>query len=111
MLLNSNFNKGDLETEKESLQADIVNQSSNPRRFVLENVHVTSFRDHMMGQPIYGNVRSVSNITSEDVKQWVEEEYTGDRMVVVASGDVDHNDVVEMAERAFGGVASQGRTV
>jgi processing peptidase subunit beta len=96
MLLKPALNASTLETEKEK---QIHLQGSLPaKEFTLENVLLTSFRDHMVGQPRLGNRRSVESITAEDIRQWNEQVFSGSNLVVVGTGEVDHEELVSEVE-------------
>lgn len=74
----------------------------------MENVCFTSFRDHMLGQPRLGNNKSVPSLTQEEVQEWRDQVNVGDNLVVVATGEVDHNEVVGMVEEKLGNLPRVG---
>jgi len=61
----------------------------------LENSHFNAFREHMMGQPIKGDRDYVSTISVENLKDFQAANYYGENMVVVATGDVSHEQIVD----------------
>lgn len=67
----------------------------------LESAHFNSFRDHMLGQPIKGDRDLTQEIQLEDVRNYMSANYYGDNTVVVATGEVNHHQVVEAVEQAF----------
>jgi processing peptidase subunit beta len=108
--LSSKFNKNFIEDQRESsLQS--LHDTSDPRKFVLENVHYTAYRDHMFGQPTRGNSVSINNITQDSIKDYLDAHYIGSRMILTATGGVDHEKVKQLAEQHFSKVPKSGREV
>ena len=108
--LSTKFNKNFIEEQRESSLAGLKNTSDH-RRFILENIHFTAFRDHMFGQPTRGNSVSIGNISQDAIKDYLDAHYIAPRMVLVGTGGVNHNQLKELAEKHFGKVPATGREV
>ena len=55
----------------------------------------------MIGQPIKGDRDLTQEIQLEDLRDYMSANYYGDNTVVVATGEVDHKQIVEAVEQAF----------
>merc|ERR1711871_505470 len=44
------------------------------------------------------------------IKDYINTHYTGNRMVVVGAGAIDHNELVKLAETNFGGMPAESKT-
>lgn len=108
--LSTKFNKNFIEEQRDSSLSGLKD-TSDPRRFILENVHYTAFRDHMFGQPIRGNSVSIGNINQDNIKDYLDAHYIAPRMVLVGTGGVNHAQLKELAEKHFGNVPKAGRDV
>lgn len=64
----------------------------------MENVHFNAFRDHMMGQPVRGDRDNLRNLTLDQVREFHRNNYYGDNVVLAVVGDVDHQQIVDLAE-------------
>lgn len=106
----SKFNKNIIEEQRQASLAGLMNTADH-RRFILENIHYTAFRDHMFGQPIRGNSVSIGNITQDSIKDYIDAHYVGSRMVLVATGSVDQSQLKDLADKHFGNMAKAGREV
>ncbi|MFH1454027.1 MAG: pitrilysin family protein, partial [Armatimonadota bacterium] len=60
------------------------------------------FKDSPLGESGLGDESSVSNITSESLKQYTKENFPPGRIILACFGDVAHEDFVKMAEVEFG---------
>jgi predicted Zn-dependent peptidase len=63
-----------------------------------------SYPDQPLGRTILGPEERVRSFTRDDLHAFVKEQYTPDQMVLSAAGSVDHDQLVKMAEAAFGGL-------
>jgi processing peptidase subunit beta len=101
------FSTSVIESERERALAELVDMSKAnfPKTLITENVHYTAFRDHMIGQPLRGNQKSLRLISSEDIQKYVDTHYVGSRMVLVGTGNVAHQTILDLAERHLGQLA------
>jgi processing peptidase subunit beta len=88
----------------EALKSTIYNDASNmdPFKNTLQNVHYTSFRDHFLGQPSTGIRENTYSITADQIKQFHNQFYVGENIVVSAAGEVDSNQFNELVNQHFG---------
>lgn len=64
-----------------------------------------------MGQPIKGDRDNVNAITADHLREFHTTNYFGDNLVVVAVGNVAHNEFVDSCERAFKSMPRQTAAV
>ncbi|CAG9328560.1 unnamed protein product [Blepharisma stoltei] len=110
VVLSSKFNKNAIEEQKAE-SAEALFDTADNKRLILENIHYTAYRDHMIGQPIRGNQKSIQNITQDAIKDYIDAHYIAPRMVLTATGNVDHKQIAELGEKYFGKVAKSGREI
>jgi len=95
---------GNLGSEKDAILRTLE-ESDQPTRSVIEDrLHLCAYRDCSLGLSAIGPFENMDNLTSAHLQSYVDNNYTADKMVLVASGPVDHAALVSMAESAFGGV-------
>lgn len=61
-----------------------------------------------MGTPVLGVRENVQNITSAMLRDWVEEHQVGNNLVIVGSGQVDHQQLADLTAKHFGDLATSG---
>ncbi len=71
----------------------------------MENVYYNCFRDHMMGQPILGDIDNIRQINRDMVVDFHRTNYFGENMVIVGTGKIDHQMLVDLAEQHFSSLA------
>lgn len=71
-------------------------------RTTIEACHYNAFRDHMMGQPITGDADQLQNINADMLQAYKAANYTGENIVIVGTGSIDHDAFVDQVNDAFG---------
>lgn len=62
------------------------------------------YKDQPLGRTILGPIKNIKSITRTDLKDYITKNYKGDRMVLAGAGAVDHEKLVQYAQRYFGHV-------
>lgn len=101
ILLNSTFPKHNLEREKQAILHEIDNACDNPydRIHALLKEHV--WPNSAVGRSILGTRESVQSFTREDVIYFAHNQYLPDRMIIAASGNLNHDHFVAQTQDAF----------
>lgn len=101
VISNSTFNSAELELVKEEVSREHEANHTRYHETMVENIHFNSFRDHMIGQPVKGDRDLTSSLGIDHVRNFHANNYFGENIVIVATGDVDHTEIAEAAEQAF----------
>lgn len=104
MVSNPQFNSAELELLKEQVSQEHEDNHNRYSETTLENSHFNSFREHMMGQPIKGDRDLVHALGADHLRDFHSANYTGKNIVVVATGDVNHAQIVDAVEQHFGSI-------
>jgi hypothetical protein len=59
----------------------------------------------MMGQPIRGDADNLSNLTTDDLRTYQATNYFGDNLVIVGTGNINHDEFVGQVNNAFHSVS------
>ena len=102
---NATLDSAELEVAKQEQASANEAFNKDLEGTTLEAVHYNSFRDHMMGQPIRGDPDQLQNLTADTLQAYRAANYTGENIVVVGTGGVEHDALVDMVKGAFGSLA------
>ena len=102
------LDSAELELAKMEVQA--VNDAGHKdmKGTTMEAVHYNAYRDHQMGQPIRGDPDMVGELTVDNLKSFQAANYYGDNMVVVGTGNIDHDAFVEQVGNELASVGQKG---
>ena len=74
----------------------------NPQSTTLEQFNATAFTNSPYQNPVIGWMNDLENLTLDDLKYWYETWYAPNNATVVVVGDVDPDEVYELAKKYFG---------
>jgi len=101
LVTNPLLNENAFEAEREVVSQIHEDNIKEYERTTLQASHANAFREHMIGQPTRGDRDNLTNITVDQVRQFHTDNYYGDNIVIVASGNVNHQEVVDLVEAHF----------
>lgn len=101
ILQNSKMDKDELAKEQGVIVQEINMQNDTPDELVFDYLASQAFPDQPLGRPILGTAENVRSITSQKLLTYMHEQYTANRMIISASGRIDHDEFVQMCEYAF----------
>lgn len=108
MLRNSTFELEELEKERFVIFEEIRGINDTPDDLIHDVIDELVWDGQSVGRPVIGTEETVGAITRADLITYQEQQYRPDRLVIAAAGDVHHTQVVELAERYFGDLLSNG---
>jgi len=101
ILLNATMPEDELKREREVVIQEIAQVHDTPDDVVFDLFQETAYPDQPLGRSILGTAESVAGFSRETLDTYMRRHYTGERMVLVAAGRVDHEVLVDLAEAAF----------
>lgn len=101
ILTESAFEEEELEREKQVILQEINAANDTPDDVVFDKFSETAYRDQTLGRAILGTPQTVVSFTPQQIRSYLGRNYTTDRMFVVATGAVQHDEFVRMVEDRF----------
>jgi predicted Zn-dependent peptidase len=98
----------DLAKEVHVVGQEIAEAADTPDDLVFELAHGAAFADQPLGRPILGAVETIAAADPATLEAWRAGLYAPDRLVISASGAVDEDEFVRLAEDAFGAATGEG---
>jgi predicted Zn-dependent peptidase len=112
LVLHPQFSQADLEREQGVILEEIKMDEDNPDYLVHETFTQNFWKNHPLGRPILGTVKTVSSFTQATVFSHHARRFTPENLVFSAAGHLRHDEFVEQVEKKFGGLKPAGeRTV
>jgi len=95
------FDEEEIQKEKGVVLEEINNLEDTPEELVHEQFLKDLFPDHPLGFSTLGTRESVAALTRDDLVRYMKRNYTLDRIVVAASGNVKHQELVRLVQPAL----------
>ena len=96
------FNPKEITKEKYVVLEELKQIEDDPDDVIHDYLDKVMYHPHPLGEPIIGNSESIQNIERDDLFNHLKHNYTPDRMVLAAAGNVDHDELVAYAEKYIG---------
>jgi predicted Zn-dependent peptidase len=101
LICNPLFAEEDIEREKKVILEEIKMVEDTPDDLVHEIFAEGFWTNHPLGRPILGTPASVSALDQKTLRQYFSQTYVASNFVVVAVGNLDHDRVRGLLERAL----------
>lgn len=79
-------------------------ETNKLKELTLENLLVSGYQGTPLGRPLAGTVDNINSFTKQDLENFIGGNYKGSRIVLAAAGDVDHAELVNLANKNLGKV-------
>ena len=101
IVLNSRFDESEVERERQVILQEINMVEDTPDDYVHELFNSFIWGDNPLGRSILGSRDSVTAVTSDFLKSFVNKAYVAPRTLIAAAGNLSHDAFVESMERLF----------
>jgi len=105
MFLHSTFDADELAKEQSVVLEEIRMYDDAPDDVIFDLFTRTMWQGSNLGEPTIGYAETVSALTPGDLRAHLRAHYAANAVVFTAAGNVDHEEIVGLVERAFGGLA------
>jgi len=103
MVLNSKFDKGDIEKERRVIIEEIGMSLDTPQQLVGMKIDEIIWPKHPLGRDVAGTRESVSAITRAQMLAYIAEEYSPITTVVSIAGNIETEAAVAAVDKLLGG--------
>ncbi|MBB3659552.1 putative Zn-dependent peptidase [Rhizobium sp. BK650] len=107
ILTESAFEEEELEREKQVILQEINAANDTPDDVVFDRFSEVAYRGQTLGRPILGTPDTVVSFTPQQIRTYLGRNYTTDRMFVVATGAVEHDEFLRMVEDRFASLPTE----
>src|SRR6266498_4508976 len=90
----------ELDAEREVVLEEIAMYEDTPQELVHDLFSEAVFGDQPLGRPVIGTREVIANVSRRALAAYHRSMYVGGNVVVAAAGNLQHNEVVRLVERA-----------
>jgi predicted Zn-dependent peptidase len=96
------FDPQHLELEKKVVLQELAEARDTASDIVFDHLQEAAFPGQALGRPVLGNEESIRSIGVDDLNSWLGSHYGPSSLVLAAAGKLEHQQLVDLAERLFG---------
>ncbi len=101
LILEPAFPEKEVEKEKDVVVEEMKMYEDNPEDLIFDRFEALLYPDHALGRPVLGTPDTVHSFTRPQLLSYLDQQYTLNRMVLSVAGNVSHEEVVGLANKAF----------
>lgn len=106
ILQNATYSDSAVEAERHTILREAEEVNKDPYEVAFDRLHAAAYQGTPLGRTILGATENIKSIKRDDLVEYVKRFYRGPRMVLCGAGSVRHEDLVELAQKHFGKLAS-----
>lgn len=110
MIQHSLLAQEEIDRERTVVQQEIRRSYDTPSSWVGELIGRATFGDQPIGWPVAGSLETVEGLQRDDFTEHMERFYTAENAVFSVAGNVQHEEVVRLAEEHFSDLHTNSRT-
>jgi predicted Zn-dependent peptidase len=111
ILLQSTFDAEEFEKERHVILQEIGETLDTPSDLVFDQFQEAAFPGQAIGRSILGTEAVIEKLPRESLQAFVDAHYGPEALVIAASGKVEHEAIVAIAEERFGRLPRRARPV
>ena len=100
------FDEDHLEREKQVILSELGEATDSPDDLVHDHLFEAAFEGQPIGRSVLGSEATVRAATRGDCLDWIGQQFVPSRLILAASGKVEAQQLLELAERLFGDMAA-----
>lgn len=108
ILQHSTFDEEELNREKEVIVQEIGQTNDTPDDIIFDHLQETAFQNQAVGRSILGTADRVREFSRQTISGYMKSRYYAPKMVLSASGAVEHDQLVDLAEGLFQDLSLDG---
>lgn len=101
ILCHSTFEPEEMERERGVILQEIGQANDTPDDIVFDHFQAAAYPAQPMGRPVLGTEQLIRSMRRETLHGFMNQHYTPENMVIAASGNLHHEQVVELAAKHF----------
>uniref|UniRef100_K9IKF8 Cytochrome b-c1 complex subunit 1, mitochondrial n=1 Tax=Desmodus rotundus TaxID=9430 RepID=K9IKF8_DESRO len=104
---NCSLEDSQIEKERDVILRELQENDASLRDVVFDYLHATAFQGTPLAQSVEGPSENVRKLSRANLTEYLSQHYKAPRMVLAAAGGVEHQQLVDLAQKYFSGVSGK----
>lgn len=104
ILQNPTLDDASIKAGRDAVLRKSAHNLHNMEAAIFDELHSTAFQGTGLSRYLIGADENIGNLTASDLQSFMDTHYTADRVVVSATGNVDHKMLADLSNKHFGGL-------
>ncbi|HXR85350.1 MAG TPA: pitrilysin family protein, partial [Stellaceae bacterium] len=107
ILQHAAFDATELERERTVILQELGQAQDTPDDIIYDIFQERAYPDQPMGQPVLGRAEIIKSLSRDAVAGYMRSTYAAPGMLLVAAGNLEHGEIVDLAQRAFANLRTE----
>ncbi len=99
MIQNPTFKSSEIKKEASVVIDELYDIEDNPEELIFDKFEEILFAGNPLSLPIIGTEKNINGFTQFDLFNFINDKYGFDRLIIAASGAVDHDEIVKLTDK------------
>lgn len=109
MFLNSTFDPGEVEKERNVIREELAMYLDQPHHHVQDLLDETLWPDQPLGRPLTGTEETLARLNRSNMLQYLRANYVSGSTIIAAAGKVSHRELLQFVSKRAGKVPKAKR--
>jgi processing peptidase subunit beta len=100
-ICNASMTEEAFQAEKAAALAEVDAMDSKPTQLIMDMLHATAYTDTTLALPVLGSLPTLTRISLAQLQADKAFRYTGQNLIVVGTGAIEHGELVSQVQAAF----------
>ena len=101
MIQQPSFKPSEIKKESSVVVDELYDIEDNPEELIFDKFEEIIFAGNSLSLPIIGSEKNIKNFSQFDLFNYIKEKYGFNRLIISASGAVDHNKLIKLTDKYF----------
>lgn len=102
MILNSEFREKDIKKEAGVILDELLDIEDSPEELIFDKFESNIYKGNYLHWPIIGTQDNILSFNKAAIEEYLTRHYGNKNLYIVASGSVNHDELVKLADKFFG---------
>ncbi|MCZ6701487.1 MAG: pitrilysin family protein [Ignavibacteria bacterium] len=107
MIQNPLFKENHVRREAGVILDELNDVNDNPEELIFDKFEEVIFKGNKLSMPVIGTEGNIRRFNSDELQKFHNKRYNISKLLIVASGSVNHDELVKLAEKNIGGKTSR----
>lgn len=99
MVQNSVFKQSEIDKEIGVVIDELKDIEDSPEELIFDKFESNIFNGNTLGMPIIGTEKNLRSFKRNELIKYIDEQYSLDRFYIVASGNINHRQLIKLTEK------------
>ncbi|KAJ8047765.1 Mitochondrial-processing peptidase subunit beta [Holothuria leucospilota] len=107
IIQNSTLGENEIERERGVILREMQEVETNLQEVIFDHLHAIAYQGTPLGRTILGPTENIKSISRNDLVDYISLHYKGPRIVLAGAGGVQHEKLVDLANKYFGQLGTE----